>query len=82
MKLTHKGTGLPGGDPDTDRVILADGKKCARVLMIDAGSQTGMWRWSGYWSPAEEGRAASLDDALAEIRQTITQAKLDNVPGR
>jgi hypothetical protein len=37
FKFSHHATGLPGGNPETDRVVVCDGLTVGRVYQVDAG---------------------------------------------
>ena len=80
MKFSHRATGLPGGKPAEDRVVLVDGREVARVMRIDAGPQAGLWRWSSYWSPAEQGVIASLEEGLQAVKRSVTAEKIATIP--
>lgn len=70
FNLSHRACTLPGADPDTDRIVLCDGVPVGRVLMIDAGEQRGLWRWSGLWIGSDTtGTADTLAEGLQEIKR-------------
>ena len=79
LQLTRVETGLPGAGPETDWSIRCNGRLIARTFLIDAGPQTGKWKWSGMWSPSEVGNADSLEDALEEIKARVTAEKLETL---
>lgn len=67
--LTHRATTLTGADPEKDRTVMCDGQMIGRVFEIDAGQQSGLWRWSCRWVASDtSGTAESLDAGLAEIK--------------
>lgn len=76
LQLTRVETGLPGAEPETDWSIRCDGRLIARTFLIDAGPQTGRWKWSCLWTPSEVGNADSRDEALEEIKARVTEDKL------
>lgn len=76
LQLTRVETGLPGSEPETDWSIRCNGQLIARTFLIDAGPQTGKWKWSCLWTPSEVGNADSLEAALDEIKARVTVEKL------
>jgi hypothetical protein len=45
FKFSHRATGLPGGNRETDRVVVCDGLTVGRVYQVDAGQQEGLLHW-------------------------------------
>jgi hypothetical protein len=81
FKFLHRATGLPGGDADTDRVVICDGFPIGRVVMIEAGQQGGLWRWSCLWvGNNTSGTAATLADGLEAIKTRVTPDALQALP--
>ena len=80
-KLSHRATGLPGGDPEGDRTVLCDGRPVGRVVRIDDGPQAGTWDWSGLWVGNDtRGNVPTLEQGLQEIKSRVTAAALDALP--
>ena len=73
-------TDLPGADAQLDRSIYSDGVPITRAFQFNVGQNAGRWQWAGHWSPAEFGIVETLDDALAEIKATVTEEKLRTLP--
>jgi hypothetical protein len=42
FKFSHRATGLPGANPETDRDVVCDGVNVGRVYQVDAGQQEGL----------------------------------------
>lgn len=81
MKFSHRPTGLPGGDRETDREVLCDGLPVARVRCVEQGQQAGLWQWSAYWvSDDNRGIEAALDEALEAVKQRVTPETLEALP--
>lgn len=80
VKLTHRPTGLPGGDPGADRTVMMEGRAIGRVTLIDAGQQGGQWSWSCLWIGGGRGVTATLDAALGEIKALVADDTIDNLP--
>jgi hypothetical protein len=77
----HRATGLPGGNPETDRVVICDGLTVGRVAMIEAGQQGGLWQWSCLWIGTDtRGTASTLVEGLEAIKSRITVEALQNLP--
>jgi hypothetical protein len=34
FKFSHRATGLPGGNPETDRVVVCDGMSVGRLISL------------------------------------------------
>ena len=47
-RFSHRAAGLPGADPEKDRVVICNPHPIARVRLIDQGQQEGLWAWSAY----------------------------------
>ena len=73
IKLSHRATGLPGGNPETDRVVVCDGLTIGRVHQVEAGQQEGLWQWSCLWIGTDtRGTASTLDEGLEAINSRVT----------
>ena len=80
-KFTHRATALPGGDPETDRVVVCDGRTVGRVMQIDAGQQAGLWQWSGFWIGSDtRGTVETLAEGLEAIKSRVDADALDALP--
>ena len=80
-KFSHRATGLPGGNPETDRVVVCDGLTVGRVHQVDAGQQEGLWQWSCLWVGNDtRGSALTLDEGLEAIKSRVTVETLKNLP--
>ena len=77
LKLTRVETGMPGAAPETDWSVRCDGRLIARSILIDAGPQTGRWKWSGMCLPTDVGHADNLDEALTHFKASATFEKLE-----
>jgi hypothetical protein len=65
FQFSHRATGLPGGNPETDRVVVCDGVNVGRVYQVDAGQQEGLWQWSCLWVGNDtRGTVETLDEVL------------------
>ena len=81
FKFSHRATGLPGGNLETDRVVICDGLTVGRVAMIEAGQQEGLWRWSCLWVGTDtNGTAETLDEGLKAIKSRVTVEALAALP--
>jgi hypothetical protein len=81
FKLSHRGCTLPGADPETDRIVHCDGVPIGRVVMIDAGQQERLWRWSCLWVGTDtNGTSETLADGLNEIKIRVTAEALEALP--
>lgn len=79
--FTHRATGLPGGEPETDRSVLHNGRVIGRVVQIEGGTNAGQWNWSCLWVGDDtRGRVATLDEALDAIKSRVTPAALAQLP--
>lgn len=79
--LTHRPTGLPGGNAETDRAVVLVDRVIARVQQIEQGEKAGQWSWSGMWISADNrGEAPTLDDALAEVKKRVSSETLAMLP--
>ena len=81
FKFSHRATGLPGGNPETDRVVICDGMKVGRVEQVEAGQQEGLWQWACYWVGTDtNGTASTLAEGLEAIKSRVTVEALENLP--
>ena len=81
FKFSHRATGLPGGNPETDRVVVCDGLTIGRVHQVEAGQQEGLWQWSCLWIGTDtRGTASTLDEGLEAIKSRVTIEALQNLP--
>jgi len=76
FKFSHRATGLQGGNPETDRVVVCDGRTIGRVHQVETGQQEGLWQWSCLWI----GTASTLDEELEAIKSRVTIEALQNLP--
>jgi hypothetical protein len=83
FKFSHRATGLPGGNLETDRVVICDGLKVGRVHQVEAGQLEGLWQWSCYWIGTDTRVTASTsDEGLEAIKSRVTVEALQNLlPG-
>ena len=80
FKFSHRATGLPGGNLETDRVVICDGLTVGRVVVIEAGQQGGLWRWSCLWIRTDtRGTASTSDEGLEAIKSRNTIEALQNL---
>ena len=80
-RFTHRATGLPGGDPEGDRLVLCNGLRVGRVFRIDDGPQAGSWDWSAMCVGNDtRGNVATLEDGLEEIKSRVTPKALAALP--
>ena len=81
FKLSHRATTLPGADPETDRVVVCNGRTIARVRQIESGQPGGLWAWSCYWVGDDtRGTAETLADGLAEVKARVSDETLAMMP--
>lgn len=70
MGYTHRPTGLPGGNPETDRSVYFGGKRIARIYVHQQGPQLGLWGWFlGWGCYGNAGTASSLEEALEIVKR-------------
>ena len=79
--FSHRSTGLPGGNPETDRVVICDGLTVGRVEQVEAGQQEGLWQWACLWVGDDtNGTASTLTEGLEAIKHCVTVEALENLP--
>jgi hypothetical protein len=81
FKFSHRATGLPGGNPETDRVVVCDGMTVGRVHQVEAGQQEGLWQRLCLWiGNHTRGNASTLNEGLDAIKSRSTDEALQNLP--
>jgi hypothetical protein len=81
FKFSHRATGLPGGNPETDRVVVCNRLTVGRVYQVEAGQQEGSWQWSCLWVGTDtRGTASTLNEGLEAIKSRVTVEALQNLP--
>jgi hypothetical protein len=81
FKLSHRACTLPGADAEEDRIVHCDDVPIGRVVMIDAGQQELLWRWSCLWVGTDtNGTSETLADGLNEIKIRVTVEALEALP--
>ena len=81
FKFSHRATSLPGGNSETDRVVVCSGLTVGRVYQVEAGQQEGSWQWSCLWVGTDtRGTASTLSEGLEAIKRRVTVEALQNLP--
>ena len=81
IRFSHRAAGLPGADPEKDRVVIYNPHPIACVRQIDQGQQEGLWARSDYWvSDDHRGLETSLSDALEAVKQRVKPETREALP--
>ncbi|MFT7577937.1 MAG: hypothetical protein ACI9XZ_004340 [Alphaproteobacteria bacterium] len=81
FKFSHRATGLPGGHPEKDRVVMCDGSTVGRVEQVEADQEAGLWQWACLWVGTDtNGTAATLAEGLEAIKSRVTVEAFENLP--
>lgn len=74
MKWSHRPTWPKVPDTHaTDRLVICDGARVARVTFQIGGPQDRLWRWASGWNGMVTGTCDSLDEALTEVRDAVVR---------